>query len=169
MNSQLFNRESHPINTWPGLLLCKNSNFYRSEILKIQQALSVTRWLDYFSLAVYNKRNFAQWPIFFCQRRFKSLPITKKTLHKNGQGLLRFCHFAKSLPNLVTLLHAFRSKKLKIISNTSKKSSLAQNEFIQSRQCDKIGKFWKFLTTNFISKITQMFVNFFGYFKNIPI
>ena len=106
---------------------------------------------------------------FFLPKTLQKFANYKKTLHKNGQGLLRFCHFAKSLPNLVTLLHAFRSKKLKIISNTSKKSSLAQNEFIQSRQCDKIGKFWKFLTTNFLSKITQMFVNFFGYFKNIPI
>ena len=142
--------------------------FFTGRNFPLVPNMSSVRWSRKHWLPLPKTLNILQ-QIKNCRSRFKKLPITKKTLHKNGQGLLRFCHFAKSLPNLVTLLHAFRSKKLKIISNTSKKSSLAQNEFIQSRQCDKIGKFWKFLTTNFLSKITQMFVNFFGYFKNIPI
>ena len=39
-------------------------------------------------------------------------------------------------------------------------------QWIQThRQCDQIGQFWKFLATNFITKVGKMFGDFFGYIE----
>ena len=131
--------------------------------------------------AINYNENFSQYNKNFAQLVSRFCPIQNKP-SKNSQICLKFGQSGEILPNLVILLsflilvhnashliyepqtHSHINLETHIlcwlVGTLSLSLYLCIRHILSSMQCDQIGRFWKFSSTNFHTKVAQKFRDF---------